>query len=149
MTTGFKSFAEHDFWCDRPGAMMQLNYAFSFSKAVSLTKLPVVVREPKPTCPATKQPTYVLGRQVDTAVAKDWAGHSALDIPNWTLAKNDAWIQNIIDTRGSVYLGSPQTRATLWDAVNNRPTVFARELEQLRNAGYTQVGDYMYPPVLK
>ena len=93
-----------------------------------------------------EKPIYVLGRQVDTAVAKDWQGHSVLDIPDWTLQKNDAFVQGIIDQKGTVYLGSPQTQATLWDAVNDRQTVFARELEQLRNAGYQQVGDYMYPP---
>ena len=86
---------------------------------------------------------YVIGRQVDTAVAKDWAGHKILDIPNWTLKKNDAWVQGIIDSRAKVYIGTPQT---LWDAANSRPTVFARELEQLRAAGYKQVGDYMHPP---
>jgi hypothetical protein len=89
---------------------------------------------------------YVLGRQVDTAVAKDWAGHSVLDIPNWTLAKNDAWVKNIIDQKATAYLASPQTRATLWDAANNRMTVFARELQQLTSAGYKQAGDYMVPP---
>jgi hypothetical protein len=87
------------------------------------------------------------GDRVDTAVAEDRPSHSVLDIPNWTIAKHDAWIQNIADMRGSVYLGSPQTQATLWDAVKNRATVFARELEQLRGAGYTQAGDYMVPPV--
>lgn len=91
---------------------------------------------------------YVIGRQVDTAVAKDWAGHKILDIPNWTLKKNDAWVQGIIDSRAKVYIGTPQTPKTLWDAANNRPTVFARELEQLRAAGYKQVGDYMHPPGL-
>jgi hypothetical protein len=89
---------------------------------------------------------YVIGRQVDTAVAKDWAGHKVLDIPNWTLKKNDAWTQGIIDSQAKVYIGTPQTPKTLWDAVNNRPTVFSRELDQLRGAGYKQVGDYMHPP---
>jgi hypothetical protein len=89
---------------------------------------------------------YVIGRQVDTAVAKDWAGHKILDIPNWTLKKNDAWTQGIIDSQAKVYIGTPQTPKTLWDAVNNRPTVFSRELDQLRGAGYKQVGDYMHPP---
>jgi hypothetical protein len=91
-------------------------------------------------------PIYVLGRRVDTAVAKNWPGHSVLDISDWTLAKNDALIQNIIDQRASVYLGSPQTQATLWDAANNRMTVFARELEQLKAGGHIQVGDFMLPP---
>jgi len=42
-------------------------------------------------------------------------------------------------------LGSPQNKGTLWDAANNRPTVFSRELDQLNAAGYKQVGDYMLP----
>ena len=87
----------------------------------------------------------VLGRQVDTAVAKDWPGHKVLDVPDWSLKTNDDFIRGIIDNRGQVYLGSPQNRSTLWDAKNNRPTVFVRELEQLR-AAYRQVGDYMVPP---
>jgi hypothetical protein len=98
------------------------------------------------TAAAAENPIYVLGRQVDTAVAKNWPGHSILDIPDWTLAKNDAFVQNIIDQRATVYLGSPQTEATLFDAANNRMTVFARELEQLKAAGYKQAGDYMLPP---
>jgi RHS repeat-associated protein len=95
---------------------------------------------------AAKETIYVLGRQVDTDVAKDWAGHSVLDIPDWTLAKNDAFIQKIIDEGGTAYLGSPQIEANLWDAANNRMTVFARELEQLKKAGYKRQGNYMLPP---
>jgi hypothetical protein len=89
---------------------------------------------------------YVIGRQVDTAVAKDWAGHKVLDLPNWTLAKNDEWVKGIVEQRARVYIGSPQTQKTLWDAANNRQTVFARELQQLRDAGYIKSGDYMLPP---
>jgi RHS repeat-associated protein len=100
------------------------------------------------TGPGAADDIYVIGRQVDTTVAKDWAGHKILDIPNWTLKKNDAWVQGIIDSRAKVYIGTPQTQKTLWDAANSRPTVFARELEQLQGAGYKQVGDYMHPPGL-
>lgn len=89
---------------------------------------------------------YVIGRRVDTAVAKDWPGHSLLDIANWTVAKNDAWVQSIIEKRGKVYLATPQTKSNLWDPVNNRGTVFSRELEQFQNAGYSQIGDYLHPP---
>ena len=127
--------------------------ATSEGKPASTVKKPPSERAPKvertterPTTPPAKEPLYVLGRQIDTAVAKNWEGHSILDIPDWTLAKNDAFIQGIIDKRGTVYLGSPQNAATLWDPVYNRPTVFARELAQLKAAGYTQSGDYMYPP---
>ena len=89
----------------------------------------------------------VIGRQVDTAVAKNWTGHNVLDIQNWTIPRNDAFMQSVIQNKQKVYLGTPQTRATLWDAKNARPTVFSRELDQLKAAGYTQQGDYMLPPM--
>lgn len=89
---------------------------------------------------------FVIGRQVDTAVAKSWPGHKVLDISNWTLAKNDAWVKGIIDQRAKVYIGSPETRATLWDAANSRSTVFGRELQQFLDAGYKRAGDYLLPP---
>ncbi len=88
----------------------------------------------------------VLGRMKDTAVAKDWPGHKVFNIRNWTIGRNDAFIRSVIQNKQKTYLGSPQTRANLWDAKNNRPTVFARELEQLRAAGYKQDGDYFLPP---
>ena len=43
-------------------------------------------------------------------------------------------------------LGKASPFTALWDAVNDRETVFARELRQLKEAGYKQVGDYMVPP---
>jgi len=96
---------------------------------------------------AAKDLTYVIGRRPDTAVAESWLEHNVLNTPNWTLKKNDAWIANIISQNAKVYVGSPETKANLWDAANNRPTVFARELQQLQQAGYTRSGDYMLPPV--
>ncbi|MFL6621495.1 MAG: RHS repeat-associated core domain-containing protein, partial [Sulfurifustis sp.] len=89
---------------------------------------------------------YVIGRRPDTAVAAGWPGHNVLNIPNWTPQRNAEWIQNIINQRAPVYLGSPQTPANLWDPLYNRPTIFSQELQQLRNAGYRQVGDYLLPP---
>ncbi len=90
----------------------------------------------------------VLGRQPDTAVAKDWPGHVILDVPadQWSIALNDAFIEAAIKQRRRIYIGSPTTRPNLYDDVAERPTVFGREMEQLRNAGYRQVGDYMEPP---
>lgn len=49
----------------------------------------------------------VLGRQVDTAVAKGWAGHVVLDTPNWNLAVNDAFVRETIAQGRSVYLATP------------------------------------------
>jgi hypothetical protein len=88
---------------------------------------------------------YVIGRQVDTAIAKNWAGHTVLDIANWTILKNDAWVAQAISQDATVYLASPQTEATLWDLAANRTTVFGRELQQFFDAGYKQVGDYLIP----
>jgi RHS repeat-associated protein len=89
---------------------------------------------------------YVIGRRWDTVIAKDWPGHKILDIPDWSLAKNDEWVQKIIDQRAKVYVGSPMTKDQLVDALTNDPTVFARELRQFESAGYRKVGDYLIPP---
>jgi uncharacterized protein YukE len=87
----------------------------------------------------------VLGRLDDTSVARNWPGHSVLDLPNWTIDKNREWIQSIVDQRGRVYVGSPLEH-NLWNHARNEPTVFAQELQQLREAGYRRVGDYLEPP---
>jgi len=89
---------------------------------------------------------YVIGRRWDTAIAKDWPGHKILDIPDWTIGKNDEWVQKIIDQKASVYLGSPTTQDQLRNALTNRPTVFAREVQQLESAGYKRIGDHLIPP---
>jgi uncharacterized protein YukE len=89
--------------------------------------------------------TPVIGRLDDTGVASEWPDHAVLNIPKWDLDKNAEWIQSIVDQRARVYVGSP-LEGNLWDAARNRPTVFAQELEQLRDAGYRRVGDYMEPP---
>jgi RHS repeat-associated protein len=90
----------------------------------------------------------VIGRQVDTAVAKDWAGHTILDLPasEWSIEANDAFIQGAIDARQTVYLASPTSEANLFNAVAGRATVFGRELQQFLEAGYARVGDYLVPP---
>ena len=87
----------------------------------------------------------MIGRLHDTEVAREWPGHAVLNLPKWNIDKNDEWIQSIIDQRGRVYVGSP-TQGNLWDPGRKQLTVFAQELEQLTNAGYRRVGDYMEPP---
>jgi hypothetical protein len=71
-----------------------------------------------------------------------------LDLPaaEWSIAKNDAFIQGVIDARQTVYIGSPTNAANLFDAVANRATVFGRELQQFLDAGYRRSGDYLLPP---
>ena len=55
----------------------------------------------------------VIGRQVDTAVAKDWAGHEVLDIPDWSPAANDDWVSSVVKRGMDVYTASPTTAANL------------------------------------
>jgi uncharacterized protein RhaS with RHS repeats len=97
---------------------------------------------------ASERAMAVIGRQIDTAIAKDWAEHEALDLPanEWTLVKNDQWVQSVIDRKMSVYVGSDTLWPNLWDAAAGRQTVFARELEQFLNAGYTWDGWTLIPP---
>lgn len=97
---------------------------------------------------AAERTTAVIGRQADTAVAKDWAGHEVLDLPakEWSIARNDQWVQSVVDRKMPVYVGSPTTWPNLWDAAAGRSTVFGRELQQFTKAGYTWDGWTMIPP---
>jgi hypothetical protein len=90
----------------------------------------------------------VIGRLEDTAVAKDWAGHDVLNDPNWTLKRNDGWVQSGIDNKQDFYIASPTTKQNLISSNPLYPgeTVFARELGILERAGYERVGDYMIAP---
>jgi RHS repeat-associated protein len=90
----------------------------------------------------------VLGRQPDTAVAEGWDGHVVLNTPKWSLELNDEFIQGAIEQRRLIYLASP-TKGNLVQTSGQyagQPTIFARELNMLRQAGYTRVGDYLVPP---
>jgi RHS repeat-associated protein len=90
---------------------------------------------------------FVIGRQVDTAVARGWPGHTVLHLPRklWNLEKNDAWIREIIKQKAPVYIASPVNRGTLWDKALGRERVLARELRQLVKGGYRRFGDWMLP----
>lgn len=89
----------------------------------------------------------VLGRQVDTAVAKDWAGHVVLDTRNWNLGQRCIHRRDNC-SRAVVYLATPLEGNLVQTAGQyaGRPTIYARELEQFVNAGYRRVGDYLIPP---
>jgi len=56
----------------------------------------------------------------------------------WNLAINDAWIRDIITRRIPVFMSQPEAKAG---------TIFAREVSQLKAAGYTQVGRWLVPPL--
>jgi hypothetical protein len=90
----------------------------------------------------------VLGRQPDTALWKGVEGRVILDTPDWSLDLNDAFIRGAIDQRRTIFLASP-TKGNLIQTSGQfagQPTIYARELNMLRDAGYTPSGDYMIPP---
>jgi hypothetical protein len=90
----------------------------------------------------------VIGRQDDTHAALGWEGHDVLNIPDWTRAKNDAWVKAGIDAKQSFYMASPEAgnRIQTTGRYAGQPTIYARELDQLRAAGYQQRGDYLVHP---
>jgi hypothetical protein len=90
--------------------------------------------------------TAVIGRLVDTAKWSDTPGYDVLNVPDWTLRKNDMWLNQVIHNRQTVYVATPPTPENRWDSVKNRPTVFGREIKQLQDAGYTWDGDFLRPP---
>jgi hypothetical protein len=90
--------------------------------------------------------TPVIGRLPDTMYAGQWPGHTYLQVEEWSLAKNDAWIQTVIDGGGSVYVASSlEGNGADWEEAG-RPTVLAREVRQLLQAGYTWNGNFLVPP---
>jgi RHS repeat-associated protein len=125
------------------------NHCSAWAEANKLAAGPLLFALPEVDAAQGAKAFVVIGKQVDTAVAKDWAGHVVLDLPRseWSIVKNDAWVQSAIDARQSVYLASPTTEANLLNAVSGRSTVFGRELQQFLDAGYQRVGDYLHPPV--
>jgi len=90
--------------------------------------------------------TLVIGRLPDTAVGSE-LGMTRLDSLDWTPNVNDAWVQGGIDAEKPFYLGSPIKIGNLRSGDPIYPTtVYFRELQQLRAAGYYREGDFMLPP---
>jgi hypothetical protein len=99
-------------------------------------------------CVATL-PTAVMGRQADTAVAQDWAGHEVLNLPTdkWSIEANGAWVKSVADRGMDAYTASPLSSENPWDAEDGRETVYARELRQLTEQyGYQWDEDTLRPP---
>jgi RHS repeat-associated protein len=87
----------------------------------------------------------VIGRLEDTKAARDWEGHDVLNISDWTIKKNDEWVQQGIKNKQEFYTASPE-RGNLWDAAANRETVYGRELRQIKETGYVKRGNsYIHP----
>ncbi len=91
---------------------------------------------------AKESDIFVIGRQPDTAVAKNWPGHFVLDLPKeqWSPSVNDAVMGAAIKNKVTFYTASPQT------ATNVKTTIYGRELQQIRSSGkYEEVEQYFLP----
>jgi RHS repeat-associated protein len=96
----------------------------------------------------------VIGRQADTAVFRGQAGYHVLDIhpQQWNLNVNDAWVQAGIDTRTQFKMATETGFTNLTRRVQqadgsfrHEPSIYLRELKQLRDAGYSGRGGIMVP----
>ncbi len=97
---------------------------------------------------AVSKDIKVIGRLEDTSVARNWKGHDVLNDPNWTLSKNDAWVNAGIKNKQDFYIASPISEKNLISSNPKYPgeTVFAREIRMLKEAGYVQKGNYFIHP---
>jgi len=95
----------------------------------------------------------VIGRTWDTEVALEWPGHDVLNLPTpnpaahateWSLTINDQWVADGIAKRQVFYCASPEAGNMIQTSGQfaGKPTVLAREIAQLKAAGYVKVGDY-------
>ncbi|MFE0454491.1 hypothetical protein ACFW2D_25060 [Streptomyces sp. NPDC058914] len=102
--------------------------------------------------PSTSADEFVvLGWKKDTKIAKDWPNHEVLALDDWDEALNDEFIRGVIEKRQKVYLASPIDGDRALTNVRGGEAVYARELNQLLDAGYdfSPDGMYMLPPVAR
>jgi hypothetical protein len=96
----------------------------------------------------TGEDLKVIGRLEDTAAAKNWEGYDVLDIPDWTLKKNMEWVDQGITNKQNFYIASPEAGNMIQTSgpFKGQPTVYALEIQRLKDAGYVRVGDYYVHP---
>ena len=95
---------------------------------------------------------YVLGHGPGWLAYEGVEGYNVLNVPYWTPALNDTWIDIGIHENASFLLTSPLGPETLvGQAEFGYQTMYAIEIEQLFSAGYTPLVDaagslFMVPP---
>lgn len=62
------------------------------------------------------QALKVIGKLEDTAVARGWAGHDVLDVPDWTPEINKKWVTEGIINKQNFYTASPINSKTMFKA---------------------------------
>ncbi|TDB81223.1 hypothetical protein E1264_33030 [Actinomadura sp. KC216] len=98
----------------------------------------------------TPSDVIVIGNREDTDAYLNEPGHLVLKVPDpdWSLARNLAWIRRGAAARRTYRLVSPLNRENLWDNGRGEPRVYAEEIAELRNQGYRLSPDhrFMLPP---
>ena len=100
---------------------------------------------------ATSSRTSVIGRLPDIAKAAPEQTFHRLNIgqrQGWKPEVNDAWLQGVIDAGRPLKLASPIKKSTLKRPPGSeyKYTVYRRELQQLKKAGYTTRNGWAIPP---
>ncbi len=97
--------------------------------------------------------TAVIGRLGDTHAAEGLEGFEVLDLPDgqWSIGRNEEWVQSVVDREMDVYVASTPTYENMWNPIAAEghgpgPTVFAQELNQFEKAGYTWDGFMLRHP---
>jgi RHS repeat-associated protein len=91
--------------------------------------------------------TPVIGRLPDTQKFANIPGYEIVDSAGWTSETNAAWIQSHIDAGSTFQLASSITESNILSTTNASGfTIFADEISQILNAGYTWEGDFLLPP---
>ena len=86
----------------------------------------------------------VIGRLADADVARDWAGHALLPRGGWSLARNLAFVRDIVEGR-RVFVASAITGEYLVDK-SGALTLFGFELAALFLSGFVWRGATLLPP---
>jgi hypothetical protein len=87
----------------------------------------------------------IIGRLPDTRMMRGLPGADILSPDKRTMAANKVWIDGIIASGKPVYMVSARTSANLRGGFGGGPTVFAQEIQWLKNAGYTEWGNWLVP----
>jgi hypothetical protein len=92
-----------------------------------------------------------IGKSEDVARFKGSAHYDTLDIQDWNIGKNRAWVQEGIDNNQRFYMATDPSLPDAFYRIDmntglRTPTVFLDEVMQLFDAGYRQHGRYLVPP---
>jgi hypothetical protein len=93
---------------------------------------------------------FVIGGRDDTNAVGNAEGYNHLDLSDWDIEKNDAWVDGAVDSGAPFQLATePVDRSLVSKDPDYVISIYARELRQLHNRGYdltdAHLGDVLMP----